>query len=218
MKKTLSIGASLLLLVFIAGSCATSNDVASNKLIQKRKHLKGYHISTKQSPFKKSNKTQETEEFLVINDIKSEGTLKYDPALRHDNYQAVELDENIAINDTKVMDNQIHAIEAKSTKRSKAVSQETSSNEIALVNNNQTTSKKALKKIIKNKKNTSDSSENSADDLLILLVILCFLLPPIAVGIKTDWDITKLLISILLTIFFWLPGIIYALLVVLDVI
>ncbi|PZE16920.1 hypothetical protein DNU06_11575 [Putridiphycobacter roseus] len=116
------------------------------------------------------------------------------------------------------MDNQIHAIEAKSTKRSKAVSQETSSNEIALVNNNQTTSKKALKKIIKNKKNTSDSSENSADDLLILLVILCFLLPPIAVGIKTDWDITKLLISILLTIFFWLPGIIYALLVVLDVI
>ncbi len=218
MKKILSIGASLLLLVFIAGSCATSNDVASNKLIQKRKHLKGYHISTKQSLFKKSNKTQEAEDFLVMKDIKNEEALKFDRELRQDNYQVVELDENIAIHDSKVMENQIHAIEAKPKKRSETTNQNSSSNEISLANNNQTTSKKALKKIIKNKKKTSDKSENSADDLLIILIILCFIIPPIAVGIKTNWDITKLLISILLTVFFWLPGIIYALLVVLDVI
>ncbi|MBI1835801.1 MAG: YqaE/Pmp3 family membrane protein [Flavobacteriia bacterium] len=54
--------------------------------------------------------------------------------------------------------------------------------------------------------------------MLILLVLLCFLIPPIAVGLKTNWDLTKLLISIILTLLFLVPGVIYALLVVFDVI
>lgn len=47
----------------------------------------------------------------------------------------------------------------------------------------------------------------------VLLIILAILLPPIAVLLKRGADI-HLVISILLTIFFFLPGVIHALYVV----
>jgi uncharacterized membrane protein YqaE (UPF0057 family) len=50
----------------------------------------------------------------------------------------------------------------------------------------------------------------------VLLIILCILLPPLAVYLKEDEINYKFWLSILLTLLFWLPGIIYALLVVFD--
>jgi uncharacterized membrane protein YqaE (UPF0057 family) len=50
----------------------------------------------------------------------------------------------------------------------------------------------------------------------VLLLILCFLIPFLAVGLATDWDVTKVLICLILSLLFWIPGIIYALLVVLN--
>ena len=50
----------------------------------------------------------------------------------------------------------------------------------------------------------------------VLLIILCILLPPLAVYLKEDEINSKFWISILLTLLFWLPGVIYALLVVFD--
>jgi len=52
---------------------------------------------------------------------------------------------------------------------------------------------------------------------LVLLIVLSFLIPFLAVGIKTDWSM-KTLICLLLTLLFWIPGVVYALLVVLDAI
>jgi len=52
----------------------------------------------------------------------------------------------------------------------------------------------------------------------VLLVILAILLPPLAVYLHEDEINTKFWLSILFTILFWIPGVIYALLVVLDVI
>ncbi len=71
----------------------------------------------------------------------------------------------------------------------------------------------AIKKIAKK---STKSTSSDADVLLILLVVLCFFIPPLSVGIASDWDLTKLLISILLTVFFWIPGVIYALYIVLK--
>jgi uncharacterized membrane protein YqaE (UPF0057 family) len=51
----------------------------------------------------------------------------------------------------------------------------------------------------------------------VLLVILAFLLPPLAVALKAGIG-GRFLISLILTLLFWVPGVIYALLVVLDVI
>ncbi len=46
----------------------------------------------------------------------------------------------------------------------------------------------------------------------IVLILLCIFLPFIAVGLVDDWGI-RFLISIVLTLLFWFPGIIYAFIV-----
>jgi uncharacterized membrane protein YqaE (UPF0057 family) len=51
---------------------------------------------------------------------------------------------------------------------------------------------------------------------LVLLVLLCFLLPFLAVGLKTNWDLVKVIIALILWPLFLL-AIIYALLIVYDV-
>lgn len=48
----------------------------------------------------------------------------------------------------------------------------------------------------------------------LLMVILAFLFPPLAVGLK-DGIGTSFLICVLLTLLGWVPGVIYALIVVL---
>lgn len=49
----------------------------------------------------------------------------------------------------------------------------------------------------------------------LLLVILCLLLPPLAVYLKTNAVKTTLL-NLVLCLFFWVPGVIHALWVVLK--
>ena len=52
-------------------------------------------------------------------------------------------------------------------------------------------------------------------DNKILLIILAIILPPLAVGIKSGVG-TPLIINIVLTLLFYVPGLIHALLVVLK--
>ena len=47
-----------------------------------------------------------------------------------------------------------------------------------------------------------------------LLVILAILLPPLAVGLKSGFG-KSFVINIILTIFFWIPGVIHAFIVIL---
>jgi uncharacterized membrane protein YqaE (UPF0057 family) len=56
------------------------------------------------------------------------------------------------------------------------------------------------------------------DDRTILLVVLAILLPPLAVYLHEGAINTKFWISLVLTLLFWVPGVIYALLVVFDVV
>jgi uncharacterized membrane protein YqaE (UPF0057 family) len=51
---------------------------------------------------------------------------------------------------------------------------------------------------------------------MAVLIILSILLPPLAVYLHQDEINSKFWISVLLTLLFWLPGVIYALLVVTD--
>lgn len=67
------------------------------------------------------------------------------------------------------------------------------------------------------KKQALDNS-GRADDMFILAVIFAILIPPIGVAIHTNIDWMKVLICLLLTLLFFLPGMIYALLVVFDAI
>ena len=60
------------------------------------------------------------------------------------------------------------------------------------------------------------SGRSRASTNQVLLVIFSILLPPLAVYLKEGQANSKFWISILFTLLFWLPGIIYALLVVFD--
>lgn len=73
-------------------------------------------------------------------------------------------------------------------------------------------SKKWLKEYRADKK--AGKSKKETDE--VLLIILCILLPPLAVYLKENEINGKFWLSILLTLLFWLPGVIYALLVVFD--
>ncbi len=67
--------------------------------------------------------------------------------------------------------------------------------------------KKALKDFKKNKSGDADTNT-------ILLCILAILLPPLAIYLKEGEINSKFWIGLLLTLLFWLPGIIYAFLVI----
>lgn len=57
---------------------------------------------------------------------------------------------------------------------------------------------------------------NTTSDNTILLVILAILLPPLAVYLHQEEINSKFWIDLLLTLLFWLPGVIYALVVILS--
>jgi uncharacterized membrane protein YqaE (UPF0057 family) len=74
---------------------------------------------------------------------------------------------------------------------------------------------KAVKATLKEfKANNKAGNEPSTNQLL--MVILAILLPPLAVYLHEGEVNTKFWISLLLTLLLWLPGVIYALLVVLG--
>lgn len=64
--------------------------------------------------------------------------------------------------------------------------------------------------------NAAKKAGGDADTNTLLLVILAILLPPLAVYLHQGEINNKFWISLLLTLLFWLPGIIYALVVILG--
>lgn len=71
--------------------------------------------------------------------------------------------------------------------------------------------KKEWKQYKKEKRSGKAPSDNT-----VLLVILAILLPPLAVYLHQGEINNKFWISLLLTLLFWIPGVIYALIVVLG--
>lgn len=69
--------------------------------------------------------------------------------------------------------------------------------------------RKEIKEYKKAKRNGSDGSTDT-----VLLAILAILLPPLAVYLHQGEINNKFWISLLLTLIFWLPGVIYALIVI----
>jgi uncharacterized membrane protein YqaE (UPF0057 family) len=71
--------------------------------------------------------------------------------------------------------------------------------------------KKAIKDFKASKKAGAEPSTNT-----LLLVILAILLPPLAVYLHEGTTNNKFWLSLILTLLFWVPGVIYALIVVLS--
>ncbi|TAE15064.1 MAG: YqaE/Pmp3 family membrane protein [Bacteroidetes bacterium] len=76
---------------------------------------------------------------------------------------------------------------------------------------------KEVKAVVKKHKADKKAGKTTEANT-VLLAILAILLPPLAVYLKNKEINTQFWISLVLTLLFIVPGIIYALLVVLDVI
>lgn len=74
---------------------------------------------------------------------------------------------------------------------------------------------KEVKKTLREFKADKKAGKAPSDDT-VLLVILAILLPPLAVYLHQGEVNNKFWISLLLTLLFWLPGVIYALIVILG--
>ncbi len=61
-----------------------------------------------------------------------------------------------------------------------------------------------------------NAKEQGASDDLVLLIILAILLPPLAMFVYEDGATNRFWISLLLTLLFYLPGLIYTLVVILG--
>lgn len=76
---------------------------------------------------------------------------------------------------------------------------------------------KDAKKLLKDYK-ADKRAGRAAETDQVLLAILAILLPPLAVYLKEEEVNSRFWISLILTLLFWIPGVIFALLVVFDVI
>jgi|GEM_PF-5489795 uncharacterized membrane protein YqaE (UPF0057 family) len=70
-----------------------------------------------------------------------------------------------------------------------------------------------LKKQLKDNPNSSPA----ADDMLLICAILCFFIPPLAIFLWENKNIgINFWISLILTLLFWFPGVVFSLIVVLT--
>ena len=76
---------------------------------------------------------------------------------------------------------------------------------------------KEAKKVLKEYKADKRAGRDT-DTSMLLLVILAILLPPLAVYLKEGEINSRFWISLILTLLFWIPGVIFALLIVFDAI
>ncbi len=91
MKKRLFSGViSVIILVIIASSCKTSNDVVSDNLIQKRKYRKGFYVN-KKSKVKKNDLVFTGQEDLSADGVFVENNSKSEASLELENDKIEEL-------------------------------------------------------------------------------------------------------------------------------
>ncbi len=208
--KTKIIFSGIVGLALILGSCGSSNNVVSNGLIQKRKYKKGFFFkSNKDLRVVRENAKEKNS--IVVNgeNIEIYDGLSADISPSQDlNTSLASGKESQATKDLIPLGMGEVSIQTKlkETNSPQFISNTKTKNEV------RTSSREKIEQ-----RRKIDSNSTSADDRLILLVILAILIPPLAVFLARGIG-TEFWISLILTLLFYFPGMIYSLLVVLDVI
>lgn len=201
----------MLVMVSLIGflySCSTSNSVVSNRLVSKRKYTDGFHYNGKVNAKSSDNVAISEEKTATKTILFTEDAKSLNPV---EEVSKIEKNESVVLTE-----NVVSTVATESTLVS-TKKESTSNNKSTLVNSSekQNTIQKTVKQDVKANKNSKAEirkalKEHKAGDDAILYIILCILIPFVAVGLATDWDLTKTLICLLLCCLFWLPGIIYA--------
>ena len=202
---------SMLVVVSLIGflySCSTSNSVVSNRLISKRKYTDGFHyngkVTTKSSDnVAVSDDKKTSKSILLTEEAKSFGSV--DEVSNSENVESAVVTENVVSSISTETTQESIKSERSSTKNSTVVSRHAKQKTL------QVNVKQNLKANKQSKAEVRNAlKESKAGDEAILYIILCILIPFVAVGLATDWDLVKVLICLLLSFLFWIPGIIYA--------
>ncbi|MEY3237033.1 MAG: hypothetical protein RI883_1134 [Bacteroidota bacterium] len=213
-----------LLSTLILGSCSTSNEVVGGGIFQKRKYNDGVYWN-RNSNLKESSAKNEKGLDIFKNEEKSSAKYVGSSSLYN---ESVNESENIATVENIEKINDVVNMELADDLNSDAVISNLSQKNIETAESeNVSNQKEVLSKKSENKKAPVDDTV-----MLILLVVLAILIPPLAVFIYEKAS-TRFWIDLILAILgfgvgFWLLGglgwlcglaaIIYALLIVLEVI
>lgn len=192
----------------VLGACSTSNEVVGGGIFQKRKYTGGVYWDRTEKL--KTSKDNGEEEFDIFRS-EEENQHKYVSTT------TIRTDEPADYATTDLASASVDGIENSnvSTKSAETVGTVVAVEENTTEQDVQApVKKKKVKQLVKKNSNVPAGG----DAMFILAVILAILLPPLGVLVYTNIDWMKVLICLLLCLLFFLPGMIYALLVVFDVI
>jgi uncharacterized membrane protein YqaE (UPF0057 family) len=191
-----------LISIALLQSCSTSSDVISDRGIQKRKYRSGFYVSNRSAtPVVEVRKAEP----VIIQPTDRSTSDRVDLAPTP---TAIEPQTSFASPSTE----QAEATQLQPAERSNHTAQWPNYATSILSDVNIVVAHPAVQAENLNTLNTILTTEqNSKDEVeLLIMIILCFLLPPLAVFLLHGIS-SQFWISVLLTILFWVPGIIYAL-------
>lgn len=197
MKNIKLFFAFVLTTLFIVSSCS----------IERRVHQPGYHISWKNS--QSNNQKSDNEQLVAASETSKEEVQTVDKIsiLKSKKVSnTVSKKKLITNNETgKVTANEGSKVTEKNNSSSSSIISE--DKKVSKENEAFETQQKSDVKSNVDSKNNSNGIQDEV--MFILLVLLCLVIPPLAVFIITE-DLKLTLISLLLTLLFWLPGVIFA--------
>lgn len=205
MKKIISISIALA----IISSCTTSNQVVSNKMFQKRKYQKGWHINNSQ----KIDKSTEVNKNLAV-------AQNEDSEREQNNVSVVtETQKAVFYNTAETLESNVEEFVMASSfdnlsspdlgnsinQISEEITFENSSFEGVVSDENQET------QVISAEENLNSNASYGVEWYFWVLA-LC--IPWLAVGLVTDWDIKTVVINVLWTLLCGIPGVIHAFIII----
>lgn len=204
------------ILLFIV-SCSTSNELNLNSRIQKRRYSNGYYLTC----FKNIKKHKSDVDILNNEPVYGSEIINQNTENTTFASNENEINSIITSDETENIDNNSDSLNIN-------IQNHNFSNKpnISKINNivenkisNQTEQEfRVDKKSIKSYLKLHNDSKNDNEKLLtILFFVLAFILPPLSVLLYTNIDWKKVLIATLLTCLWWGPGVIYAILVLLEI-
>lgn len=209
LNRLLTRWGSFAFLVAFLASCAGSSDVVSERGIQKRKYRKGYFVT----------KTSKAPERVESAENRTQATPpETETSLQAATNNAVAEKTTPAVSSSAGNTHASSSIEAPSADQSAAPDRKWKADQ-----SGQRAAKDTRLKLrpqaysnyqTKAPLELQNSGQSADDTELLLYVILAVILPPLAVFLLYGMG-TEFIISIVLTILLWLPGVIYALIHVL---
>ena len=193
MKKIKELVVVAISLIFILSACT----------MEKRHYMSGYDIQWKNGEAKVSKKAVTEPNVNVASNTNN--TQNAEPAEKIEQSKTLNTNNFEASNDNMIAstDNSVYI-------------PSTSKNELVYTGSYSAPSQSKInlsteRTIIKaNTRKTNKAASSGSNVPKILLYILCFIIPPLAVGLATNWNWTKVVINILWCFLCGIPGIIHA--------